>query len=97
MLQSPLTHGMRPFAPRSPGDVRPSDVVKFSRQGGKLTQGIVQFVGNLPGRSEAYLGVELDKDEGKHDGTFEGVRYFKSKQNKGVFVAFNKVVMAWAP
>ena len=53
---------MRPFAPRNPGDVRPDDVVKFSRQGGKLTQGVVKFVGHLPGRSEAYLGVELDKD-----------------------------------
>ncbi|XP_005103195.1 uncharacterized protein LOC101859260 [Aplysia californica] len=97
LLGSSLTHGMRPFAPRSPADVRPEDVIKFSRQGGKLTQGVVKFVGHLPGRGEAYLGVELDRDEGKHDGTFEGIRYFKCKPSKGVFVAFNKVVMAWAP
>ncbi|XP_025097048.1 centrosome-associated protein 350-like isoform X4 [Pomacea canaliculata] len=96
-LASSFTQGLRPFAPSSPADIRPDDVVKFSRQGGKLSQGIVKFVGKLPGRSDVYLGVELYKEEGKHDGTFEGVRYFKCKQNKGVFVAFNKVVMAWAP
>ncbi|KAK0047471.1 centrosome-associated protein 350-like isoform X1 [Biomphalaria pfeifferi] len=97
LLNSSLTQGLRPFAPRSIADIRNEDVVKFSRVGGKLTQGVVKYVGHLPGRSEAYLGVELDKDEGKHDGTFEGIRYFKCKPNKGVFVAFNKVVMAWAP
>ncbi|XP_046553902.1 uncharacterized protein LOC124263354 isoform X3 [Haliotis rubra] len=96
-LSSSLTQGMRPFAPRTPGDMKLDDVVKFSRQGGKLSQGMVKFIGHLPGRSDVYLGVELDKEEGKHDGTFEAIRYFKCKPNKGVFVAFNKIVMAWAP
>ena len=59
---SSFTQGLRPFAPRSPGDVRPNDVVKFSRQGGKLSQGTVKFVGHLPGRSDVYLGVELYKE-----------------------------------
>nr|KAG5704877.1 hypothetical protein BaRGS_001348 [Batillaria attramentaria] len=76
-LASSLTQGLRPFAPRAPADVRPEDVVKFSRQGGKLSQGTVKFVGHLPGRTDVYLGVELYKEEGKHDGTFEGIRYFK--------------------
>ncbi|XP_062567989.1 uncharacterized protein LOC134230238 isoform X3 [Saccostrea cucullata] len=92
---APLTTGMKPFSPRSPGDINLEDVVKFSRAGGKLSQGSVKFVGHLPGRSDAYLGVELDKEDGKHDGKFEGMRYFRCKPNKGVFVAFNKVVMAW--
>lgn len=65
-----LTSGMRPFAPRTPGDINIEDVVKFSRQGGKLSQGKVKFVGHLPGRSDIYLGVELDK---------EGKTYFKIK------------------
>lgn len=55
---------MRPFAPRSPGDMKLDDVVKFSRQGGKLSQGMVKFIGHLPGRSDVYLGVELDKEGG---------------------------------
>ncbi|XP_041350917.1 uncharacterized protein LOC121369903 [Gigantopelta aegis] len=94
-LNSSLTFGLKPFAPRTPADIKTGDVVKFSRQGGKLSQGTVKYVGHLPGRSDAYLGVELHKEEGKHDGMFDGIRYFKCKPNKGVFVAFNKVVMAW--
>lgn len=42
--------------------MRIDDVVKFSRQGGKLSQGTVKFVGHLPGRSDVYLGVELYKE-----------------------------------
>ncbi|KAL4232736.1 hypothetical protein ACF0H5_007424 [Mactra antiquata] len=90
-----LTQGLRPFAPRSAQDLQIEDVIKFSRQGGKLSQGTVKFIGHLPGRGDIYLGVELDKEDGKHDGVFEGIRYFMSKPNKGVFVAYNKVVMAW--
>ena len=55
---------MKPFSPHSPGDINLEDVVKFSRAGGKLSQGAVKFVGHLPGRSDAYLGVELDKEGG---------------------------------
>ena len=55
---------MKPFSPRSPGDINLEDVVKFSRAGGKLSQGAVKFVGHLPGRSDAYLGGELDKEGG---------------------------------
>ncbi|XP_052807269.1 uncharacterized protein LOC128236449 isoform X1 [Mya arenaria] len=90
-----LTSGLRPFAPRSPGDLQVNDVIKFSRQGGKLSQGTIKFIGHLPGRGDIYLGVELDKEDGKHDGVFEDIRYFKCKPTKGVFVAYNKVVMAW--
>ncbi|XP_060589378.1 microtubule-associated protein futsch-like isoform X3 [Ruditapes philippinarum] len=90
-----LTQGLRPFAPRSAQDLQISDVIKFSRQGGKLSQGTIKFIGHLPGRGDIYLGVELDKEDGKHDGVFEGIRYFKCKPSKGVFVAYNKVVMAW--
>ena len=57
-----LTHGLRPFAPRSAADLQVSDVIKFSRQGGKLSQGTIKFIGHLPGRGDIYLGVELDKE-----------------------------------
>ncbi|KAL3882371.1 hypothetical protein ACJMK2_028723, partial [Sinanodonta woodiana] len=59
---SSITSGLHPFAPRSPGDIHVNDVVKFSRQGGKLSQGTVKFIGHLPGRGDVYLGVELDKE-----------------------------------
>ena len=57
-----LTQGLRPFAPRSAQDLQIRDVIKFSRQGGKLSQGIIRFIGHLPGRGDIYLGVELDKE-----------------------------------
>ncbi|KAG8587098.1 hypothetical protein GDO81_005569 [Engystomops pustulosus] len=86
----------RPFAPRSVEDLKIGDLVKFSRPGGKISKGSVEYKGQLPGREEIYLGVELEGNEfGKHDGTFQGRRYFLCKPNKGVFVNFSKVIMAW--
>ncbi|XP_007903611.2 uncharacterized protein LOC103186410 [Callorhinchus milii] len=86
----------RPFAPRSVADLKIGHVVKFSRPAGKISKGAVKYLGPLPGRHEVYLGVELEGNEvGKHDGIFEGVRYFICKTNKGVFVNFSKVIMAW--
>lgn len=92
-----FTHGMQPYIPRSSDDMHIGDVVKFSKQSGKISQGIVTFIGPLYGRRDIYIGIELQKDEGKHDGVFEGRRYFWCKPNKGVFVTFNKIVMAWEP
>ncbi|XP_058886137.1 uncharacterized protein LOC117405584 isoform X1 [Acipenser ruthenus] len=86
----------RPFAPRSIADLKVGSLVKFSRPGGKISKGTVKYQGNLPGRQEMYLGVELEGNEvGKHNGTFEGIRCFLCKPNKGVFVSFSKVIMAW--
>ncbi|XP_051870293.1 centrosome-associated protein 350-like isoform X2 [Pristis pectinata] len=86
----------RPFAPRSIADLKIGHLVKFSRPAGKIGKGVVRYLGNLPGRQEAYLGVELEGAEvGQHNGTFEGVRYFICKMNKGVFVNFSKVIVAW--
>ncbi|XP_066562473.1 serine-rich adhesin for platelets-like isoform X2 [Amia ocellicauda] len=86
----------RPFAPRSVADLRVGHLVKFSRPGGKISQGTVKYMGNLPGRQDIYLGVELEGSEvGRHNGTFEGIRYFLCKPNKGVFVSFSKVIMGW--
>ncbi|XP_041114932.1 uncharacterized protein LOC121320566 isoform X2 [Polyodon spathula] len=94
--QAVLGQRRRPFAPRSFTDLRVGSLVKFSRPGGKISKGTVKYLGNLPGRQEIYLGVELEGNEvGKHDGTFEGIRCFLCKPNKGVFVSFSKVIMAW--
>ncbi|XP_059824150.1 uncharacterized protein LOC132393204 isoform X3 [Hypanus sabinus] len=86
----------RPFAPRSIADLKIGHLVKFSRPAGKIGKGVIKYLGHLPGRQEAYMGVELEGTEvGQHNGTFEGVRYFMCKKNKGVFVNFSKVIMAW--
>ncbi|XP_072270291.1 CAP-Gly domain-containing linker protein 1-like [Pyxicephalus adspersus] len=86
----------RPFAPKSAADLKIGDLVKFSRPGGKISKGTVLYKGPLPGREEVYLGVELEGDLGKHDGVFQGTRYFLCKSSKGVFVNFSKVIMAWS-
>ncbi|XP_067848407.1 putative leucine-rich repeat-containing protein DDB_G0290503 [Heptranchias perlo] len=86
----------RPFAPRSIADLKIGHLVKFSRPAGKISKGVIKYMGLLPGRQEAYLGIELEGNEvGQHDGTFEGVRYFICKLKKGVFVNFSKVIVAW--
>ncbi|XP_077338695.1 uncharacterized protein LOC143983179 [Lithobates pipiens] len=87
----------RPFAPKSAADLKLGDLVKFSHPGGKISKGTVQYKGPLPGREEVYLGVELEGgDLGKHDGVFQGTRYFLCKPNKGAFVNFSKIIMAWS-
>ncbi|XP_068121380.1 uncharacterized protein [Hyperolius riggenbachi] len=76
----------RPFAPKSIADLKHGDLVKFIRPGGKISKGTIQYKGHLPGREEAYLGIELEGGEfGKHDGVFQGTRYFLCK-----------VIMAWS-
>ena len=43
----------------------------------------VRYVGKIVGKDGTWLGVEWDDDDnkGKHDGTFEGRRYFQCKPN----------------
>jgi hypothetical protein len=57
----------KPFVPMKPQDIRIDDVVKFSRPSGKITKGMVKYIGMLPERSDVYLGLELDI-EGDHKG-----------------------------
>lgn len=54
----------RPYAPSSINDIRLNDMIKFSRPGGKISKGVVKYIGTLPGKSDQYLGLELE-DEGK--------------------------------
>ncbi|XP_042715024.2 uncharacterized protein LOC101945954 isoform X4 [Chrysemys picta bellii] len=86
----------RPFAPRNVTDLKVGNLVKFSRPAGKISKGTIKYLGHLLGREDVYLGVELEgSEEGKHDGTFQGTRYYLCKPNKGIFVNFSKVIMAW--
>ncbi|CAF1399334.1 unnamed protein product [Adineta ricciae] len=86
----------RPYAPSSITDIHINDLVKFSRPGGKISKGIVKYIGPIPDKSDQYLGLELEDEESKHDGVYQGQRLFQCKPNKGVFVGFSKVIMAWS-
>lgn len=54
----------RPYAPSSINDIHLSDILKFTRPGGKISRGIVKYIGPLPDKTDLYLGLELE-DEGK--------------------------------
>jgi hypothetical protein len=54
----------RPYAPLSISDIRLNDIIKFSRPGSKVSKGTVKYIGLLPGKTDQYLGLELE-DEGK--------------------------------
>ncbi|CAF1261641.1 unnamed protein product, partial [Didymodactylos carnosus] len=89
-----LSH-KRPYAPTTISDIHLNDIIKFSRPGGKISKGVVRYIGSLPGKNDQYLGLELEDEESKHDGVYQGQRLFQCKTNKGVFVGFSKVIMAW--
>lgn len=49
--------------------------------------GAVAFVGALEGYSGAWIGVDWDDNNGKHDGSINGVRYFQANSERsGSFV-----------
>ncbi|XP_075245243.1 uncharacterized protein LOC142339254 isoform X2 [Convolutriloba macropyga] len=83
------------YVPKVPSDVRKGDRVKFSRKGGKVSHGVIKYVGRLPGRTDFYLGVELESGVGKHDGTYHGKRLFNCAFRKGVFVSFDKIILCY--
>ncbi|GIX85148.1 dynactin subunit 1 [Caerostris darwini] len=53
---------------------------------GKNTLGKIAFIGRTHFMDELCFGVILDKPEGRNNGTFGGIRYFKCQKNHGIFV-----------
>ncbi|XP_062604358.1 uncharacterized protein LOC134266126 isoform X2 [Saccostrea cucullata] len=85
--------GVKPLFPVSPSMIRLEDMVEFERYNGLRSNGIVKYVGRLKDRDGIYIGVELDTEgDGKHDEMIEGVRYFKCKPCRGMFIKFDKVI-----
>ncbi|XP_065206390.1 uncharacterized protein LOC135835858 [Planococcus citri] len=85
----------RPFIARSVNDLKINYFIKVINKEGRVVGGRIQFVGNIPGKSEPYIGILLPPSLGETDGTFQGLRYFSCERNCGLFVPFRKVVMAW--
>ncbi|GKT86868.1 CAP-Gly domain-containing protein [Colletotrichum tofieldiae] len=60
--------------------------------------GIVRFVGNTHFASGDWVGVELEDDSGKNDGSVQGERYFDCSMGHGMFVRpTTLVITAQAP
>ncbi|TMW62929.1 hypothetical protein Poli38472_005547 [Pythium oligandrum] len=65
--------------------------------GGRVTYGVsgktgvVRYVGEVETLSGEWVGIELDKPEGKHNGELNGKVYFTCPPNHGVFVRKTQV------
>jgi len=59
-----------------PRDLKLDHLVKVISPEGRVLQGRVRYVGPVPGREDAHVGVELPSVNGSSDGTFHGRRFF---------------------
>ena len=58
----------------------------------EILTGTVRYVGCIDSTRDVYVGVELDVAIGNTDGKFEGIRYFKYGEERGVFRKRKEVV-----
>eukprot|EP00939_MAST-03C_sp_MAST-3C-sp1_P000061 g61.t1 len=54
--------------------------------------GVVRFFGKTQFATGDWVGVELEEDSGKNDGSVRGVRYFECAENHGLFLKASQVV-----
>ncbi|XP_025996991.2 uncharacterized protein LOC105203367 isoform X2 [Solenopsis invicta] len=85
----------KPYLPKIPRDLKLDHLVKVISPEGRVLQGRVRYVGPVPGREDAHVGVELPYVNGSSDGTFHGRRFFDCEPDRAIFVPFKKVVLAW--
>jgi dynactin 1 len=56
-------------------------------------QGVVRFVGTTHFSAGQWIGIALDDDSGKNDGTVQGQRYFDCNPGHGMFVRPDTVII----
>jgi len=61
---------------------------------GDATRGVVRYLGSTRMKPGMWVGVELEKPQGKNDGSVNGIRYFDCAMDRGLFVRPDKVVKA---
>lgn len=74
-------------APSSSGPVRPGRRLQV----GRAATGVVRYVGPVHFAPGQWLGVQLDKPIGKHDGAVNGVRYFSCARNHGILLRSDRL------
>lgn len=79
-----------PKTPLPPPPFSVGDKVMVESNGFKF--GIIKFIGPTEFSAGEWVGVALEKPHGKNNGTVQGVKYFKCKDNHGVFVKRDKIV-----
>ena len=58
--------------------------------------GIIAFIGETQFKEGIWAGVVLDTVDGKNNGSIEGVTYFVTEENRGVFCRLNKLTKTLA-
>ena len=48
--------------PQNENEISLGNIVKFTRPGGKISKGMVKYIGPLPERNDFYYGLELDSE-----------------------------------
>lgn len=67
-------------------------VLFYSSHDKKEKYGVLRYVGEPEfAEGTTWCGIELDKPDGKNNGSRHGIRYFTCEQNHGVFVPLSKV------
>uniref|UniRef100_A0A336ML67 CSON002756 protein n=1 Tax=Culicoides sonorensis TaxID=179676 RepID=A0A336ML67_CULSO len=91
-----------PFLPRTPETLKVGNLAKVILKSGRIAVGRIRFVGSLNEESahcnkedDTFIGIHLPSDWGDTDGTYDGKKFFDCPPLHGVFVPFNKIVMAW--
>ncbi len=52
---------------------------------------VVKYVGNLDGKKQELIGVQLDTADGNHSGEFQDKKYFDAKPKHALFAKPNTV------
>eukprot|EP01119_Soliformovum_irregulare_P016512 TRINITY_DN4785_c0_g1_i2.p1 TRINITY_DN4785_c0_g1~~TRINITY_DN4785_c0_g1_i2.p1 ORF type:complete len:503 (-),score=154.40 TRINITY_DN4785_c0_g1_i2:22-1530(-) len=55
-------------------------------------RGIIRYYGKVLDQPVPWVGIELNKPEGKNNGSLQGKTYFVCRDNYGLFVPLNRVV-----
>jgi len=63
---------------------------KILIRGGR--EGTVHYVGPLENKNGTFYGIEMMNGNGKHNGIFEGKKYFVCPQGKGLFLNKSQIV-----
>lgn len=80
-----------PSPPKSPQDEMPDYIVGDRVLVSNVQPGTLRFKGCTSFADGFWAGVELDVSEGSNDGTYDGVVYFRCKEDRGIFAPPDKI------